>query len=739
MKITGEKPLSAIDRPLSLRLRPDLVAAPVVMSGATTWVVKDPTTLEHFQFTAEEYALLEMLRRPVSLHEMQKAFARRFPPQTITPSAIWDFIRRLHEEGLLLSDSAGQGHELLVRRRRQTWRRWSLAWMQLLAIRFRGLDPDALVTAVHDRCRWLFSPLAFIAATTLVLYAGALVVGDFRQFQSRLPGLNALTDPRNIVWMMLVIGGVKVLHELGHALTCKHFGGEVRELGFMLLAFSPCLYCDVSDCWRLPNKWRRISVSAAGMIVELLLAAVATIVWWHARPGVVQLIALDVMLVATVGTLLVNGNPLLRYDGYYILSDLVETPNLWQRSRDVLGKFAARWFLRTAPEDDPLVPARHRAWLAAYALASKFYVSLVCMAIVWGLVVLLHPLHLQNLAYGVGLVMVGGALVGPVAGAGRLLRHPSRRTELKTGRLALVASLGLAALVAVLAWPVNYYVHAPLVLMPADSARVYATLDGTLVSALPAGRIVKAGDQIAALENPTVQLELARLEGQQRLLQLRAEHLDRLRSLDPEAGDKLPAARAALADVNRRLDERRHDATRLSLSAPVDGVVIPVPRAPAADDAADKLPTWSGAILDEANRGALVTAGTLLCLVGDPNQITAVLLADDADAPRLRPAQAVRLLLDQLPGQVLAGQVVEVARHDADAELDSEQGDLTMLFAGLVPPGDSRPRYQVLVRFDAPQQALVLGGRGSAKIAAERVTLGRRMLRYLGQTFRLPM
>ena len=101
------KPLSSIDRPLALRLRPDLVAAPVEMSGATTWVVKDPLTLEHFQFSAEEYALMDWLRQPVSIAELQRLFGRTFPPQTISPQAVWDFLSRLHDAGLVISDATG--------------------------------------------------------------------------------------------------------------------------------------------------------------------------------------------------------------------------------------------------------------------------------------------------------------------------------------------------------------------------------------------------------------------------------------------------------------------------------------------------------------------------------------------------------------------------------------------------------------------------------------------------------
>ncbi len=734
-------PVSSVDRPLTLRVRPDLVAVPIAMSGATTWLVKDPVTLEHFQFTPEEYVLIDRLRRPASIGDLQRELAQKFPPQTIDPQAVWEFMSRLHSAGLLVSDAAGQGYELLARTRRERTRRWAMAWTQLLAIRFRGFDPDTFLTAAYKHCRWLFSRATLLAAGMLVLIAASIVIGHFGEFRSRLQELPALMDPRNILWLMLAIGTVKVLHELGHAMACKHFGGEVHELGLMLLVFTPCLYCDVSDAWQFPSKRQRILVSAAGMLVEIVLAAVATIVWWYSQPGILHLVALNIMVVCTISTVLVNGNPLLRYDGYYILSDLVETPNLWQRSRDVLRKYTGDWLRREPSADDPLTPAGHRWWLAAYAVASKINLLVLCVGIVWGLVVLLYPYHLQNLAYAVGLTILGSALVGPVTNTVQVMRNPSRRGEFRRGRVALAMAIGLAVLVGVLAMPVNYYVPAPLVLLPADAARVYATTDGTLSDSLPSERRVSQGEKIGTLNNSEVALELMRLEGQHKLQKMRVEHLERLRGLDPEANDKLPAARSALVDVERRLEDRRRDAERLTLIAPVDGTVIPVPRIEAQADPTGRLPTWSGGILDTLNRGAHLEAGTLVCLVGDPLRLSAVLLVDDTDVKRLQPGQKVRMRFDQLPGQVIEGEVVDIARHDAGGN-ESEgtsRADLAPLLVGLMPPGKTAPRYQVQVRFEPPAQPLIVGGRGEAKVAAERITLGRRIFRYLAQTFRLPV
>ena len=257
---------------------------------------------------------------------------------------------------------------------------------------------------------------------------------------------------------------------------------------------------------------------------------------------------------------------------------------------------------------------------------------------------------------------------------------------------------------------------------------------------LPAGEQAAAQQTIAELNNPEVQVELARLAGEYELARLRLENLQRLRGRDEEAAPKIPAARATLADLAAQLADRRRDAERLTLTSPTAGTIIPVPATFARDAQDNRLPTWSGQLLDERNRGAAVEPGTLVCLVGDPRDLSAVLLVDDTDVPRVAAGQPVRITLAQLPGQVLDGEVLDVARRDLeppDAKSPA-RGDLAVLFAGLTPPGRSDTHYQVRVRLDAAPQRLAVGGRGEAKIAAERITLARWLLRRFAQTFRLP-
>ena len=376
----------------------------------------------------------------------------------------------------------------------------------------------------------------------------------------------------------------------------------------MLLVFAPCLYCDVTDAWRFRSRWQRIAVSSAGVVVELVLAAAATIVWWYAQPGVVQLVALNIMVICTLNTLLINGNPLLRYDGYYIFSDFMEVPNLWQRSRETLRYFWSEWLLGQPTTVDALLPARQRPWLAAYAIASKIYLTMVCVLIVWGLAKSLAPYHLENLAYATGLTVLGSALIAPVKSIVELARNPVQRAEMRRGRVALVAAIGLAVVVGVLAFPVDYNISAPLLLLPTDAARVYATAEGTLENMLPAGSKVSQGESIGKLTNVDTDIEIARLEGECKLRRLHLEHLERLRGVDHEANDQLPTARTELADSQRRLEERQNEAQRLTLKAPLDGVVIPAPRVADTHRSEGRLHEWTGSLADQAAVGARVSA-----------------------------------------------------------------------------------------------------------------------------------
>ena len=206
------------------------------------------------------------------------------------------------------------------------------------------------------------------------MLSAALLIGvQFDDFQSKLPSFNAFFAAKNWLLLAAVLGCTKVLHEFGHGLSCKHFGGECHEMGVMLLVLTPCLYCNVSDSWMLPNKWRRAAIGAAGMYVEVVLASLCTWIWWFTEPGLLHYTCLNIMFVSSVSTILFNANPLLRYDGYYICSDLMEVPNLRQKSNQILTRKLSEYCLGMEQPEDPFLPQRNQWLFALYTVAAFLY------------------------------------------------------------------------------------------------------------------------------------------------------------------------------------------------------------------------------------------------------------------------------------------------------------------------------------------------------------------------------
>ena len=632
----------------------------------------------------------------------------------------------------MLSDAPGQGDVLLERRRLQQRRNRRLLWTRLLLIRFPGVDPSGFMDWLYPRCRWLLGGWGVALVVPLLIYALTIVSGQVGEVRSRLPSLATLVEPANLLLLLITLAAVKVLHELGHALLAHHVGGHCREMGLQLLAFTPCLYCDVSDIWKIPRKWSRIAVSAAGMGVELVLAAGAIIVWWHTQPGLINTLALNTAIVCSLGTILFNGNPLLRYDGYFVLSDLVGIPNLWEQSREALRRFASRWVLGTSMPQGHRPSLTRRAGLVAYALTSNVYLLVVLLAIFATVLGALAPHGLSFVAYGVGLSMLGTIAVGPLGHGSRFVRDPIRQAEMRPFRAIVGLTAVALAVAALLLWPLPYYVAAPAVLAPETSKTVYATVPGKLVRVATAGTTLAAGDTVAVFENSPMLIERERLHGNRDRLQQRLQDLVALQGIDPEAATKIPTQRAMMEDATQQLEEVDRDLDRLVVRAPTAGTVIPPPRRfPPPSSTA--LVRWSGTPLDESNLGAWLRPGEVICSVGDPTGVVADVSIRGADVELVAVGQAVKIAVTQLPGEVLMGEVVELAERGRD-RLESKQAA-----SALAEPRQQAapPRYLARVRFTSAPNQLVLGTTCHVKIQTAPLTLARRAWRFFKQTLRM--
>ncbi len=716
--------LATANRPLGLRARGDILQIAVTYSGQECFVLKDPLTLEVFQLSAAECFLFNELRLEVTLADLKKRFEARFAPHTITHVSLQHAVAQLFDQGLLVSTAPGQGRELLER---ATKRRRSERWQSLLRIlsfRVASWDATATIEAIHSKLCWMFSPLVGVAAISLVIYALWLLMGHGARLVARIPSVGELTAPRYLLLWILTIVGVKILHELGHAITCRHVGARCHEMGIMLLALLPCLYCDVSDVWRLPSKWQRMAVSAAGMIVELAIAAGAIVLWWHTEPGLLHTWLLGLAMICSISTLAVNANPLLRYDGYYLLSDLLEIPNLSTRASGLWGERLRDWLLGEPHTADPLISARQQRRLAVYAVAARIYSVVILLAIFAMLFTLARPYHLENLVFMLAAVTVAGIFIGPCLGIWRVVRNPLNRYRLRKSRLALGGAVVGSFAALMLLYPIRHTVEGSTVFVPAQGHPIYATEPGQLEFALPAGTQVLPGDTIARLFDPQVELSLAEYRGELARKKLHFDQLNTLRALDVRISRQLPTAASELRDVELQLAQYEQRASRLELEAPVAGTVIAPPEVEA-KIATDRLPTWSGSPLDPRNQNCWIEPGTVLCTIGDPHEVVALVVVDERDVAEVEKGDPVRILLGSAPVRILTGTVSQVAsRAMAPAANDSTI--------------DNNRLHLVEVHLDEQDAQALLGSQGTAKIEASRATIVQLATSFIKRKLRMP-
>lgn len=719
--------------------RCDLRAVPLELRGQRYWTVKDPVALRYYQLRDEEHFLLELLDGQHSLEEVVQRFEARFAPRRLERSELARFLLLLHREGLVVAPAAGQGAVLLTRRKQRSGRRLLATLTNVLAIRLGGVNPDRLLSTVVPALRPLFSRWMLILVTALIALVAILVASHFGTLTARLPRLHEFLGPGNLVWLLVALALVKSLHELGHAVACKHFGGECNRIGVMLLVFTPALYCDVSDAWMFPNRWQRIAVSAAGVGVEIVLASLAALLWIATQPGWLNAMCLNVMVVCSVGTLLINGNPLLKYDGYYVLADLLEAPNLRQQASSALRRWSARLLAGIELDRPRLVAEPGPALLATYGVASLLYRSLLIVAILWLLHTALKPLGLAIVSHMLTVLILASLAYEPASSAWRTFSNPATRARLRPRRLAVAALLLAVLFAALLAAPLPSRVTAPIVLRPAAARPVYVTTPGVLESAAADGQQVEAGQLIGKLHNRKVEREFAALTQRLRQQQLHVQHLELRRHDVPTLGDQLPAAAKMLADLETQHAHQEQELARLTLYAPASGIVLPPPAVPA-HSSSRELPTYSGTPLDEENRGCQLASGTLLCQIGDPQRLEAVAIVDQSDIERLRGEQRVKLRVFAAPRTALTGRVIDIARIQTD-ELPPEllAADLLVVERRISgPPRPLRTYYQAVIALDAPVQAVPINAVGRARISVDRQPLGLYLYRIARSTFRLP-
>ena len=456
-----------------LKLRADLVFTPQEFGGRPCYLIEDRLRSKFFRLGVAEYTLVSLFDGRTSIADALRLTAPQLGSRAFTePEAL--AIARWLIESQLATTPESAGAERLAAVGGDTQLRRYAAACNPLAIRFCLLNPDRWLAAILPRCGWLLSWPALAIWCVALLLGTTTVTLNWEQLADRSA---ILLDPGNWLRLAAAWTGLKILHESFHALACKKFGGNVVCAGVMLLFFAPVAYTDVTSSWRFRCKWQRIATAAAGMYAELFVAALAIVLWARTDEGLVHCLAYDVALMASVGTLVFNANPLMRFDGYFILADLVGVPNLYSGGRQAVVNLLRRNVLGLhVPQSEGT--AAMRRLVLAYGVATLVWLVLLYTS--------LALLVIGFLSY-LGLTLVGLFVVFAIAlPLWRVLRESVRngsfdrsafggrwriaRTAVVGAAVALVAAWALARPGRVEAPAVVEY--APLTEIRADHARL---------------------------------------------------------------------------------------------------------------------------------------------------------------------------------------------------------------------------------------------------------------------------
>ena len=543
-----------------IRVRNDLRFTPQALDGQAHYLIEDPARSKFYRIGLLEYTFISLLDGKTTVDDAIRLTAETVDKSSFGQQDAATICRWLLETDLARVVTSGdiscQTSPSRSTRRRSGWQR-----LNPIVMRLPLLFPDACFRRVIPWLAWLYSRPAFVAWCLLVAIAGYCVTTEWDRF---IASSHRVLVPANWLWLGLCWLGLKGLHEASHGVVCRKYGGRVREMGVVLILFAPIAYVDVTSSWRFRSKWQRIFTAAAGMYAELLIAAVAALVWSHTDRGWLNQLCFNIVTMASVTTVLFNANPLMRFDGYYILSDLTGIPNLYTSGQQFLRHCGSRYLLGIR-DSLPAWSLASGVFIRGYALAAFCWRIIVCAGLLIAASALFHGAGIVLAAFG-----VATWLIAPVLRFGRraLRAGPTRRPNWFRLAAVLTSATMVAAALAGASWPAA--VHAPAFVEYAPLTVIRAASNGFVEEIfVSGGQSVKEGQVLAVLQNRELQVQLADVE-------LRIEQ-SRIRSRQHQGGTEiamLQAEAAARDAMEKQRDELRREVDGLTIRAPRPGMIV---------------------------------------------------------------------------------------------------------------------------------------------------------------------
>jgi putative peptide zinc metalloprotease protein len=610
---------------LKARLRPSAQISRQFYRGERWYVVRDPAGNQFHRLSDAAYRFIGLLDGSRTVEQAWDICGGQLADDAPTQPEIIQILSHLYSANLIEADITPDATVLLRRHKQLTKRKMQGRLMNVLFPRIPLWDPDRFL------CRWMpvirpmISTVGAFVWLAVIIFAIARLSPHIAEI--KVAANNAI-DPKNWLWLWAVFVLIKLIHELGHAFSCRRFGGECHELGIMFLVFIPTPYVDASSAWSFPNRWHRVFVGAGGMIVELFVAAVLSMIWLSIgdKSSLPAVLCYNAMLIASVSTVMFNANPLLRYDGYYILSDFLEIPNFRQKSSEyALGLIKRHIFGVKATQ--PLPPIGQRFWLFFYAIASGIYRIMVGFFIV---LLVMYKIPILGT-----LMAIGGIVTWAVVPVSKLGKFLLLDAELHRKRLRAIAFCSVvAATVVVLIGFIPFYVYIDSqgIVEPDQHEVVHVKTPGFVQQVLVQdGHHVNKGDIILIAEDPRIDAEVAARRAEKAAIQVQirqAAAVDQgeLKALEPE----LTATEHQLQDALDRKAE-------MTIRAPLAGVLI-----------APHLRDMQGAFLSKGMEIGTVAALDSLVIRATVDQEDALLLLEKNDqliAAHAEPDGPIQVLL----------------------------------------------------------------------------------------------
>jgi len=548
------------------RLRPHVRIHRHSYRGQIWYIIQDGSTGRFHRFTPVAYQLIGLMDGKLTVQQIWDLACQQLGDDVPTQGETKRLLYQLHTADVLQTDTPPDTGELLKRYDRHQRMRWKQNLRSPLAIRLPLFDPEQFLVSLLPVFRPLFGWLGTLLWLSVVGIAVILGVLHWPELTRDISG--QVLAPQNLFLIWLAFPLVKALHELGHAVAVKVWGGEVHQIGIMFLVFMPIPYVDASAATAFRGKSKRMIVGLAGMLVEVFVASLALFIWVAAEPGLVKAITYNIIFIASVSTLLFNGNPLLRFDAYYVLADLLEIPNLSQRSNRYIFYLVQRYLFGAKDAESPVSGPGEARWFILYAFASFAYRILIYFAII---------LFVASQFFVVGVLLAIWAsfsmMVLPMGkGIKFILTSPLlRRSRLRA--LAVSAATLLILVLFVFMVPVPLATMAEGIVWVPEHSMVRASAGGFVseLKAKPRDE-VRVDDVILNLEDPLLPVELQVLQGELAALEARYDLFWQEDRVQAEiVQEEIVRVQAELGRTQEQLED-------LVIRAPVDGTLV-IPRA----------------------------------------------------------------------------------------------------------------------------------------------------------------